>query len=67
LYAAKNPTLVKAAVLIDGSSACWFTDDWIKDFVKERQSEKQPTAEHLGSYYQSATLPKTVEIEQATE
>lgn len=31
LYAARHPTLVKAAVLIDGSSACWFTDDWIPD------------------------------------
>jgi len=66
LYAAKHPTLVKAAVLIDGSSACWFTDDWIKHFVKERQSEKQPTPEQLGSYYQSATLPKTVEIMRST-
>jgi hypothetical protein len=41
---------VKASVLIDASSACWFTDDWIKNFVKERQNENKQTAEHLGSY-----------------
>src|SRR5215472_191347 len=62
LYAARHPTLVKAAVFIDGSSACWFTDDWIKSFVNVQQSENRPAAERSGSYYQSANLPKTVEI-----
>jgi len=66
LYAARHPTLVKAAVLIDGSSACWFTNDWIKDFVKERQSENKPKADGLGNYYQSANLPKTVEMMRKT-
>jgi pimeloyl-ACP methyl ester carboxylesterase len=66
LYAARHPTLVKAAVLVDGSSACWFTDDWMNNFAKEQQSENKPTPEHLGSYYQSANLPKTVEIMRST-
>ena len=66
LYAARHPTLVKAAVLIDGSTACWFTDDWIKNFVKQWRIENKPTPEHLGSYYQSANLPKTVEIMRST-
>ena len=51
LYAARHPTLVKAAVFIDGSSACWFIEDWIKNFVKERRSENKPTVERSGSYY----------------
>jgi pimeloyl-ACP methyl ester carboxylesterase len=66
LYAARHPTVVKAAVLVDGSSACWFTDDWIENFVKDRQSERNATTEDLGSYYQSANLPKTIEIMRAT-
>jgi len=66
LYAARHPTLVKAAVFIDGSSACWFTDDWIKSFVNVQQSENRPAAERSGSYYQSANLPKTVEIMRKT-
>jgi hypothetical protein len=66
LYAAKHPTLVKAAVLIDGSSACWFTDDWMKTFVKEWHSDNKPKPEQLGNYYQSANLPKTVEIMRST-
>ena len=67
LYAARHPTLVKTAVFIDGSSACWFTEDWVKNFVRERQSEDKPTAGHLGSYYQSASLPKTIEIMRSTK
>lgn len=66
LYAERHPTLVKAAVLIDGSSACWFTVDWIKNFVKEWQRENKPTPGHLGDYYQSANLPKTIEIMRST-
>lgn len=34
----------------------------MKSFVEQRQSEHKPTAEHSGSYYQSANLSKTVEI-----
>lgn len=66
LYAAKHPTLVKAAVLIDGSSACWFTDDWMKTFEKQWQSVNKPKPEQLGNFYQSANLPKTVEIMRST-
>jgi hypothetical protein len=66
LYAARHPTLVKAAVLIDGSSACWFTEDWVKNFVRERPNEDKPTTGHLGSYYQSANLPKTIEVMRGT-
>lgn len=65
LYAARHRSQVKAAVLIDGSSACWFTEDWMKDFVRKQGSEGQPDARHLGSYYQSKNLPKTVEIVSA--
>ena len=66
LYAASHPTLVKAAVLVDGSSACWFTDDWMNTFVKQGQSDKGPRPGQLGNYYQSANLPKTVEIMRNT-
>jgi len=66
LYAARHPKRVKASVLIDGSSACWFTDDWIKTFGKERQSKERPKAESLGDFYQSENLPKTVDIMRST-
>jgi pimeloyl-ACP methyl ester carboxylesterase len=62
LYAANHPQRVKAAVLIDGSSACWFTDDWMKDFVREHGGEKPPASGSLGSYYQSKNLPGTVNL-----
>ena len=66
LYAARHPTLVKAAVLIDGSSACWFTDGWMKTFGEKWQGEKKPEPEQWGNYYQSANLPRTVEIMRST-
>jgi len=64
LYAARNPTLVKAAVLIDASTACWFNDAFLSTFVNERKKEDtvRAKAEHPGMYYQSANLPKTVAI-----
>jgi hypothetical protein len=67
LYAAKHPKLVKAAVLIDGSSACWFTKDWLKNFVQERQNGNKPTGEKLGAFYQSESLPATIEILRRTD
>ena len=66
LYAARHPTLVKTAVFIDGSSACWFNEEWMGDFVRERKSDDKPGVGHLGSYYQSANLPKTVELMKKT-
>jgi pimeloyl-ACP methyl ester carboxylesterase len=66
LYAARHPKLVKAAVLIDGSSACWFTKDWLKNFVRERQNEHKPTGENPGAFYQSENLPATIEILRRT-
>jgi pimeloyl-ACP methyl ester carboxylesterase len=66
LYAARHPKLVKAAVLIDGSSACWFTKDWLKNFVRERQNENKPTGENPGAFYQSENLPATIEILRRT-
>ena len=66
LYAARNPKRVKAAVLIDGSSACWFTKDWLKNFVRERQNENKPTGENPEAFYQSENLPATIEILRRT-
>jgi pimeloyl-ACP methyl ester carboxylesterase len=65
LYASRHPQRVRAAVLVDGSSACWFTEDWLKDFVREHGGEEPPASGSLGSYYQSKNLPKTVEILRA--
>jgi hypothetical protein len=67
LYAARHPALVKEAVFIDGSSACWFTEDWLKEFVRKRQGEDKRTTERPGVFYQSENLPKTVEIVRSTE
>jgi pimeloyl-ACP methyl ester carboxylesterase len=66
LYAARHPKLVKAAVLIDGSSACWFTADWLKAFVQDRQNQNKPEDEKLGAFYQSENLPGTIEILRRT-
>ena len=66
LYASKHPQRVKAAVLVDGSSACWFTEDWMKDFVREQGGKEPPASGSLGSYYQTKNLPKTVEILRVT-
>jgi pimeloyl-ACP methyl ester carboxylesterase len=62
LYAFRNPTLVKAAVLIDASTACWFNDAFLSNFAAEWKKADTAKAkpENLGTYYQSANLPKTV-------
>jgi len=65
LYASKHPQRVKAAVLVDGSTACWFSEGWMKDFVREQADKKPPASASLGSYYQSKNLPKTVAIVRA--
>ena len=64
MYAARNPTLVKAAVLIDASTACWFDEAYISNFLHERTKEDtvKAKAENLGRYYQSANLAKTMAI-----
>ncbi len=64
LYASRNPTLVKAAVLIDASTACWFDDAFLNTFVTARKKEDTLKAktENLGAYYQSANLPQTVAL-----
>jgi len=65
LYASKHPQRVKAAVLVDGSTACWFSEGWMKDFVREQGDKKPPASGSLGSYYQSKNLPETVDIVRA--
>jgi pimeloyl-ACP methyl ester carboxylesterase len=64
LYASRHPTLVKAAVLVDGNTACWFDEAFMSNFVSHRKNEDtlKTKAEHLGAYYQSANLPKTVAL-----
>lgn len=54
LYANRHPTRVKAAVLIDASTACWFNDAFFSHF--------KVTAGKPGAYYQSANLRTTVAI-----
>jgi CubicO group peptidase (beta-lactamase class C family) len=55
---------VKAAVLVDANTACWFDDAYMRKFVDERKKEDtvKARAEHLAQYYQSANLPKTVAL-----
>ena len=64
LYATRHPRLVKAAVLVDASTACWFDDAYLRNFVNERKKEDtvKAKAENLGRYYQAANLPTTVAI-----
>jgi hypothetical protein len=56
LYANRHPSLVKAAVLIDASTACWFNDAFFRTFVNTTRPD------HPGAYYQSANLRTTVAI-----
>lgn len=60
LYASRHPTRVKAAVLIDGSTACWFNEAFFSRFVNDAKRQTNP-----GAYYQSANLAKTVAIVRA--
>lgn len=64
LYATRHPTLVKAAVLVDGSTACWFDDAYLRTFVNQRTKEDtvKAKAENPGLYYQGANLPQAVAI-----
>lgn len=64
LYASRHPTLVKAAVLVDANTACWFDDAYLSRFVKERNRSDTVSAKakNLGAYYQSANLPQTVAL-----
>lgn len=63
LYAARHPAVVKAAVLIDANLACWFTDAWVENEMKERKRDSTYIKNNnLAMYYQSLNLQNTVEL-----
>lgn len=67
LFSARHPELVKAVVLVDGSSSCWFTAQWLKTFKEDWTKETAKKPGELGSYYQSLNLAETVNIISKTE
>lgn len=67
LYAARHPEKVRYAVLIDASSACWFDAAFLRKFRADLPSDLKRLRSQgkLGQYYQSANLPRTVEVMRA--
>lgn len=63
LYAARHPTIVKAAVLIDANLACWFTDAYLENEMKDRKKDSTYIKNNnLAMHYQSLSLQNTVEL-----
>lgn len=61
LYAARHPSTVKAAVLIDANHVCWFTDEYVKTQMEERIRDSAKTrSQSLAYYYQSLNLGNIV-------
>ena len=67
LYAARHPTTVKAAVLIDADLVCWFKDNYVDSVTAMRRKYwaniKDPD---LAAFYQGLNLPKTIELMRKT-
>lgn len=68
LYAARHADKVRYAILVDSSSACWFDDAFIKAFRAGLAGdlERLHAQGKLGQYYQSANLPRTIEVMRAS-
>ena len=64
LYAARHPSTVKAAVLIDANHVCWFTDNYVDSVMKLRKdlwANNKPT-NNWADYYAGLNLASTVEL-----
>lgn len=63
LYAARHPSIVKSAVLVDCNHVCWFTEEYVNTQMKERERKStEMKMQNLASYYQSLNLRNTVEL-----
>ena len=67
LYAARHPSTIKAAVLIDANHVCWFTDTYVDSEMIERIRDSAIIKnQNLAYYYQSLNLRNTVELMKKT-
>jgi len=67
LYAARHPSTVKAAVLIDANLACWFLDSYVDSITqlrKELFAAQKDT--NWANYYPTMNLPNTVALMRKT-
>ncbi len=63
LYAARHPTIVKAAVWVDINHVSWFTDAYVESEMKDRiKNSVSMKAASLAQYYQSLNLQNTIEL-----
>ena len=67
LYASRHPKAVKAAVLIDASTSCFFTDAYVTQVELETKPKLGKfKRENLGAYYLSVNLRKNAELMRRT-
>lgn len=60
LYAARHPTTVKAAVLIDANLACWFPDSYVDSVTQLRKKLWAAQKDTIwANYYAGMNLSNT--------
>ncbi|HEV2478139.1 MAG TPA: alpha/beta fold hydrolase [Puia sp.] len=67
LYAARHPSNVKAAVLIDANLACWFLDSYVDSITQLRKKLFANRTDIVwANYYAAMNLPNTVALMRKT-
>jgi pimeloyl-ACP methyl ester carboxylesterase len=67
LYAARHPSTVKAAVLIDANLACWFQDSYVDSITSLRKKRYAGIKDiSWADYYMALNLPSTVALMRKT-
>ena len=67
LYAARHPTTVKAAVLIDANLACWFLDSYVDSVTQLRKKYWAAQKDtNWANYFAAMNLPNTVALMRKT-
>jgi pimeloyl-ACP methyl ester carboxylesterase len=67
VYASRHQRQVKAAVLIDASTACWFTDDELRRMRDAEIPElAKLKAENIARYYQDIDFGGMIDLVRAT-
>ena len=67
LYAARHPTTVKAAVLIDANLESWFLDSYVDSITRVRKKLYATTKDiNYANYYMGLNLPNTIALMRKT-
>lgn len=67
LYASRHPKAVKAAVLIDASTSCFFSEAYVTQVALETKPKLEKfKRENRGTYYLSINLGKNAELMRRT-